>query len=479
MNQDMFDHSSDLSKTFISQRKKSLELRNSTSEYRIGKLLSLKEWIKTNRQEIEKAIYADFKKPAAEVEITETGYTLMEINMAIRDLKKWMAPKKVKTPIYFLGTKSSIHIEPKGVALIIAPWNFPINLCIGPLVSAIAAGCTAFLKPSELTPHCSALIRRMATEIFTQEEVAVFEGDAQMAQKLLSLPFNHIFFTGSPYVGKMIMNAASQHLASVTLELGGKSPVIVDKGYDLKDAAQKITVGKWLNCGQSCIAPDYLLVHESQKEGLIEAIIAQLEKMFPPKPKGIESNKDYGRIINTKHLNRLQNLLSDAQTKGAHVHHGGRILSEENFMEPTIISGLSEDMLLMQEEIFGPILPVLSYYKSEEIVELLSHKPKPLALYLFSADEETTDYLIKNISSGTVAINDCGIQYLQNELPFGGVGQSGMGKSHGHAGFLAFSNEKSVITQRTGKSLIKMLYPPYDFKTNKIAKGFLNWLLKD
>ncbi|GAB3662179.1 aldehyde dehydrogenase family protein [Echinicola sediminis] len=473
------NHSTELSETFSLQRKKSIQLRNSSCDYRIRKLLILKEWIKTNAGEIEKAIYADFRKAAAEVAVTETGYVLMEINLAVQNLKKWMAPKKASTPFYLLGTKSQVHYEPKGTVLIISPWNFPFNLSIGPLVSAIAAGCTAFLKPSELTPHSAALIRRMAAEIFTKEEVAVFEGDATMAQKLLSFPFNHIYFTGSPSNGKMVMSAAAQHLSSVTLELGGKSPVIVDRGYDLRDAVQKIAVGKWVNCGQTCIAPDYLLVHESQKEELIEALIAQVNKMYPSGSKGLESNKDYGRIINSKHLRRLQNMLADAQTKGAHVYHGGKTLSEENFMEPTIISGMSEDMLLMQEEIFGPILPVLSYHKLEEVKALLHHKPKPLSLYLFSENDTMIEQFIKETSAGTVAINDCGIQYLQNELPFGGIGQSGMGKAHGHAGFLAFSNEKAVIQQRIGKSLPKLLYPPYDFKTSKISSGLLGWLLRN
>lgn len=479
MSNNLFYPSNELSETFNLQRKKAFQLRNSSCDYRIRKLLILKEWIKTHTGEIEKAIYADFKKAAAEVAVTETGYVLMEINLAIQNLKKWMVPKKAKTPFYLLGTKSHIHFEPKGIALIISPWNFPFNLSIGPLVSAIAAGCTAFLKPSELTPHSAALIRRMAAEIFTKEEVAVFEGDATMAQQLLALPFNHIFFTGSPSIGKMVMSAAAQHLSSVTLELGGKSPVIVDKGYDINDAVQKIAVGKWINCGQTCIAPDYLLVHESQKEELIEALIAQIKKMYPSGSKGMVSNKDYGRIINAKHLRRLQNMLADAQTKGAHVYHGGGILAEENFMEPTIISGMNEDMLLMQEEIFGPILPILSYHKLEEITELLQYKPKPLSLYLFSQNEASVELFAKQTSAGAMVVNDCGIQYLQNELPFGGIGQSGMGKAHGHAGFLAFSHEKAVIQQRVGKSLPKLLYPPYDFKTSKIANGLLSWLLRN
>ncbi|WP_215226547.1 aldehyde dehydrogenase family protein [Echinicola shivajiensis] len=467
-----------LSNTFTHQKIKAIAKRKSTSEERTNSLKKLREWIKKNQQEIAKAIYADFKKPAAEVAITETAYVLMEINLAIKNLASWMKPQKVASPIYFIGSKSYTIIEPKGQALIIAPWNFPFNLSVSPLISALAAGCTVCLKPSELTPHSSALIRRMCMENFENDEVAVFEGDAEVAKQLLTLPFDHIFFTGSPGIGKMVMNAAAQHLSSVTLELGGKSPVIIDKAYDLEDAAPKISAGKWINCGQTCIAPDFLFVHESQKELLLELLSSQIKKMYPSKKEGISSNKDYGRIISRKHLNRLQHLLVDAQTKGATVNHGGEIKAEENFMEPTVISGMTEEMLLMKEEIFGPILPVITYNKMDDIITYLFHKPKPLALYLFSKDKSTVEMIQQNASAGTMAINDCGIQYLQNTLPFGGTKQSGMGKAHGHFGFLSFSNQKSVLKQRNGKTPLNMLYPPYDLKTNKIISGFLNFLSK-
>ncbi|UCS94296.1 aldehyde dehydrogenase family protein [Echinicola marina] len=471
--------SEDLSNTFAIQKIRAIKQRKSSCQERIKSLKKLLEWIKKNQEEISKAIYADFKKPAAEVAITETAYVLMEIKHAIKNLADWMKPKKVPSPIYFMGSKSYIHFEPKGQALIIAPWNFPFNLSVGPLISALAAGCTVCLKPSELTPHTSALIRRMCLECFEKEEVAVFEGDAEMARQLLSFPFDHIFFTGSPGVGKMVMTAAAKHLSSITLELGGKSPVIIDKSYDVKDAVPKVAAGKWINCGQTCIAPDFLFVHESQKEQLITSLIQQIKKMYPARKNSISSNKDYGRIIGQKHLNRLQHLLVDAQTKGAAINFGGEIRKEDNYMEPTIISGMTEEMLLMKEEIFGPILPIITYSKTEDVINYLVQKPKPLALYVFSEDKSCIDQLLQNISAGSMAINDCGIQYLQNNLPFGGTKESGIGKAHGHAGFMAFSNEKSVLKQRKGKTPLNILYPPYDLKTNKIITGILNYLAKN
>ncbi|MBD8488607.1 aldehyde dehydrogenase family protein [Echinicola sp. CAU 1574] len=467
-----------LTDIFNSQKQKAIQLRHSSFTERAERLKVLKEWIKENHEEIEKALYADLKKPSAETMVTETGYALVEINLAIKKLKKWMSPKKVKTPIHMLGTNSYIRTEPLGTALIISPWNYPFNLSIGPVVSAIAAGCTISLKPSELTPHTSALLRRMMTELFDADLVAVFEGGKETAQALLQLPFDHIFFTGSTSVGKTVMNAASRNLSSVTLELGGKSPVIIEKDYDLKDAAKKIAIGKFLNCGQTCISPDYLLIHESQKETFLKDLQSQINKMYNPKNKGFITNKDYGRIIEQKHLNRLQNLLADAQTKGGHIEFGGDIVKEENYMAPTIISNMSENMLLMQEEIFGPILPILTYHNIEEVSHLLQLKPKPLALYLFTKDEFVKDHFLKNTSSGTVVINDCSIQYMQNELPFGGVNHSGIGKSHGYAGFLAFSNQKSVVEQRKGKTLPQLLYPPYDLKTTGLINTFKKWLLK-
>ncbi len=463
---------------FSAQKKHAIKLRSSTREERSEKLMRLKDWIKTNQEEIRKAIYADFKKPATEVNLTDTTFVLLEINLALKKLAKWMSEKKVSTPTHMLGSKSFIHYEPKGVILIISPWNFPFNLTVGPLVSAISAGCTAIIKPSELTPHTTALIRRLVEEIFQEEEVALFEGGPEVAQLLLSKPFDHIHFIGSTSVGKIVMEAAAKNLSSVTLQLGGKSPIILDKGINLKDAASKIAYGKFMNCGQTCIAPDYLLLHESQQDLFTEELSLQIKKMFSSRGKGGVISKDYGRIINSQNLERLKNLLSDAQLKGANVFHGGKIIEKELYMEPTLLGGIKDEMLLMQEEIFGPILPIITYQQIEDILHLINQKPKPLAQYIFSKENFVIDFLLRNTSAGTVCINDCGLQFMQNKLPFGGINHSGLGKTHGYAGFLAFSNEKSVLKQRVGSTLAKYLYPPYGFRKIKITQTLMKWLFR-
>ncbi|MFD2035798.1 aldehyde dehydrogenase family protein [Belliella marina] len=466
---------SEISKTFSAQKSNAILLRESTSSQRIQQLEKLGDWIKSHQEDIRKAIHADFKKPYAEIDISEIFTVTSEIKYAIKNLKDWMKPKKVSAPIPLLGTSSYVQFEPKGNALIIAPWNYPFNLAIGPLVSALAAGCTAIIKPSEMTPHASALIRRMVGEIFEPELVAVFEGDVEVSQYLLTKPFDHIFFTGSPAVGKIIMKAAAENLSSVTLELGGKSPAIIDRDIDLQDATSKIIWGKFVNCGQTCIAPDYLLVHEDIIEAFVEALKAELHKMYDPKNKGIENSKDYARIVNEKHLNRINFLLADALTNGAHIAFGGRMIASGNFFEPTIITGVTDSMEVMQEEIFGPILPIVSYSDLDSAIKYVNSKPKPLALYAFSNNQEALDRVFSKTSSGGAVANDCVLHFLHHELPFGGINNSGIGKAHGHHGFLAFSNEKAVLKQRTGITSSKSLFPPYGFAAKKIIQVMLKW----
>ncbi|WP_373493598.1 aldehyde dehydrogenase family protein [Aquiflexum sp.] len=463
-----------IDEVFSAQKIQALKMRNSTSLLRIALLKKLLDWIKLNQEDIRRAVHADFKKPYPEINISEIYAVNSEINHAIKHLEGWMKPKKVPTPMTMLGAKSHIQFEPKGTTLIIAPWNYPFNLAIGPLVSALAAGCTAIIKPSEMTPHSSALVRRLVVETFDKSLVAVFEGEKEVSQMLLSKPFDHIFFTGSPAVGKIIMKAAAENLSSVTLELGGKSPTIIDKKADLKDAAEKVIYAKFLNCGQTCIAPDYVLVHESVKEYFLGLLKEQIGKMYDPKKKGIEHSKDYARLVNAKHLKKIKNLLSDAEMKGAVLYSGGDNGPEEYF-EPTIITDLKEDMDIMQEEIFGPILPVLGFSDLEEAITYINLKPKPLALYLFTTDKDAQKRVLKETSSGSAVINDCALHFLQNELPFGGVNSSGIGKAHGYHGFLAFSNEKSVMKQRIGKTLTKPLHPPYGIMGRKIIDGLLKW----
>ncbi|SNS07719.1 aldehyde dehydrogenase (NAD+) [Belliella buryatensis] len=471
----MMNKESNIDQVFNLQKEEALKLRRSSKVQRIKKLEDLLRWINKHQEDIRKAIHADFKKPYPEIDVSEIFVVTSEIKHAMKHLGDWMTPKKVSTPLTMLGSSSFIHYEPKGVTLIIAPWNYPFNLALGPLVSAIAAGCTAIIKPSEMTPHTSALIRRLVEETFEPQHVAVFEGEIDTAQYLLSKPFDHIFFTGSPAVGKIIMKAAAEHLSSITLELGGKSPAIIDSRANLKDAAEKIVWGKFVNCGQTCIAPDYILVQSDVKSAFLETLVQALKNMYDAKGKGIEASKDYARLVNEKHLKRLQHLLSDASIKGAYTYFGGQIHAAEKYFEPTILTDLTADMEIMQEEIFGPILPVMEYQTLNEAIAYINQNPKPLALYVFSKSSDVIDQVNTSTSSGATVANDCVLHFLQNELPFGGVNNSGMGKAHGHFGFLAFSNEKAVLKQRIGLTATKPLYPPYGITGKKITQLLLKW----
>lgn len=466
---------SEIDIVFNSQQSKSILLRSTNAAERIRQLEKLQDWIKSHLEDIRKEIYADFKKPYPEIDSSEIFVVTSEIKHTIKNLSSWMQPKQVSTPMTMLGSESHIQYEPKGSTLIISPWNYPFNLALGPLVSALAAGCTAVIKPSELTPHTSALIKRMIEEIYEPELVAVFEGEVEVAEYLLSKPFDHIFFTGSPAVGKVVMKAAAAHLTSVTLELGGKSPAIIDSKVDIQDAASKIVWGKFVNCGQTCIAPDYLLVQASVKNELLEAIQKKIIEMYDPQSKGVEQSKDYARIVNDRHLKRLKDLLEDANHKGANTAVGGEIQEDQNYFEPTVLTDVTDDMQLMEEEIFGPILPIMTYSNTTEAIHYINNKPKPLALYVFSNSKEVAETILKQTSSGAAVVNDCVVHFMQNELPFGGVNNSGMGKAHGHFGFLTFSNEKAVLKQRVGFTPSKALYPPYNYVGKKISQALLKW----
>lgn len=460
---------------FDSQLKTSLNWRTSTLEERSDRLKRLRSWIKEHQTEIRKALWLDFKKPETEVDLSEIFPVTSEINMAIKNLGSWMKPKSVSTPIPMLGTNGKIYFEPKGRALILAPWNFPFNLTIGPLVSALAAGCPTIIKPSEMSPHTSELISKMINELFDPAEVAVFTGDVEVATSLLELPFDHIFFTGSPTVGKIVMKAASKHLCSVTLELGGKSPVIIDQEADLDDAAAKIIWAKFVNCGQTCIAPDYILLPEEiQQEFLMRAKV-YLQKFYDPMYKGIEKSPDYARIINSRQFERLKTYIQDALGKGAKLEFGGKLDDSDQYIEPTLISQITDEMVIYKEEIFGPILPVITYSDLDEAISIINSKPKPLALYFFGSDSKNSKKVLKETSSGNVVINDCVLHFLHNELPFGGVNNSGIGKSHGYHGFLAFSNEKGVLKQRVGFNNVSLLRPPYGIKAQQIIASLIKW----
>ncbi|WP_240737276.1 aldehyde dehydrogenase family protein [Hymenobacter metallicola] len=459
---------------FARQQLRAPVLRRASAEDRAGRLRKLGQWIEQNRVAIQDALYADFRKPRAETDVTEIWSSQVEIKHTLAHLKQWMRPRRVGTPMSLLGTTSWVYYEPKGVCLIVAPWNYPFYLAIDPLVSALAAGNCCIIKPSEMTPAVAALLSRMARELFDPAEVAVVEGDKDVATELLRLPFDHIFFTGSPVIGKVVMRAAAEHLTSVTLELGGKSPVLIDATANLRDAAEKIVWGKFINAGQTCVAPDYVLVHESVQERFVQEVRQAVGRFYDPQGEGVVHSDSYARIVNKHHFARLSGLLEDAQREGAQVAMGGIVDGSQCFIEPTLLLGASPESRVMQEEIFGPLLPIQPFRTLMEAADFVNARPRPLALYLFTQNAENQRYLIQHVAAGGCCVNETILHLAHPELPFGGVGNSGMGKAHGHYGFLAFSNEKAVLKQRTGRTGIKLMYPPYTSKVQKM----IDWLMR-
>ena len=432
---------------------------------RMSKLRRLLDALMARRGEAQAALAADFGKGPGEVDLSEVYPVICEIRDALRHLGRWMKPRRVSTPLSLLGSAGRIMYEPKGVVLIISPWNYPINLTLGPLVSAIAAGNCAILKPSENTPHATAFIKGLLSDLFAEEEVAVVEGDADAARALLELPFDHIFFTGSPAVGKLVMGAAAVNLTSVTLELGGKSPVLVDADADLRTAARKIAWGKFLNAGQTCIAPDYVLAHADIHDRLVKELQLAVESFYGRDSAAWKKNPDFPRIVNAGHHARLKAVLEGA---GGKVVVGGEVDAGENYIAPTILTDVAPDSVIMQQEIFGPILPVLKVADMDEAVLFVNARPKPLALYVFSGSRKTAEELLSRTTSGGACINDTILHFLHTGLPGGGIGNSGFGKAHGFFGFEAFSNARGVLRQRTRFSAIQWMYPPYSPKVRKL-----------
>ncbi len=464
-----------LIQTIFEKQKKHAEIiKHGSIDLRITKLKKLEKLIVKYQPEIEQALLADLRKNASETFLTEILSVLSEIRHAVKHLHTWAKPQKVGQTLALLGTSGYIHNEPKGVSLIISPWNYPFNLAINPLISAIAAGNCVILKPSELSPATSAILKKIITEFAPEEEISVIEGGVEVSTKLLDLPFDHIFFTGSPAIGKVIMKAAAQNLTSVTLELGGKSPAIVDETADLQDAAEKLVWGKFVNAGQTCIAPDYVLVKHEVKSKFIELLSKQIEKVYNPTQEGIENSDSLARIINDRNFNRIINLLNDAVEKGATVAFGGQHIASQKYIAPTLLTDVTTKMKVMQEEIFGTLLPIIAYKTSDEALKFISEQAKPLAMYVFSRDNSKIDKYIKHSTAGGTCINDCIIHIAHPDLPFGGVNNSGIGRSHGLAGFLEFTNQRSVLKQRTGFTALKILYPPYTDKVKKIMKMLLN-----
>lgn len=432
--------------------------------FRIRQLKRLKEAIKAHDVLIYDALKKDLNKPVFESYVTELGSVYGEIDYMIKHVKDWAKPKRVPTSLAHFYSKSHIYQEPYGRVLIIAPWNFPIQLSFVPLVGAMAAGNCVVLKPSELAPYTARVIQQIIESVFAREYVAVEQGDGKVSQQLLKEGVDYCFFTGSTQVGKAIMETASQTLTPVTLELGGKSPVIVAKATNIKHAAQRIVWGKFTNAGQTCIAPDYLLVDEVIRDDLISAIIEVIEEYYTKKPL---ENSDYSKMINKRHFKRVNKLM-----KNQSVIYGGGSNKETQTIEPTLVLEPELDTELMQEEIFGPILPILTYREVSQAVEFIRSKDKPLALYLFTQDKALKEYIIKNLSFGGAAINDTLIHQSNYNLPFGGVGASGMGQYHGKYSLETFSHPKSVI-EKTDLFDIKLRYPPYKDWALKFIKKIM------
>ncbi len=435
--------------------------------FRKEQLKKLSKAIKSYESDILEALYTDLGKNKVEAYATEIGITLKSIKNARKELKNWTKTKNVDTPLYLFPTKSYIKKEPYGTVLIIAPFNYPFQLVFEPLIGAIAAGNTAIIKPSELTPNVARVIKRLINETFDANYIEVIEGGIEETQTLIHLPFDYVFFTGSENVGKIVYQAASENLVPVTLEMGGKSPVIVDETANIKVASERICFGKFTNAGQTCVAPDYILVHKSVKDDLITALSKTLREFYG---QNIQQSPDYGRIVNLKHYHRLTSLLNSEQMN---IVFGGHSDEDERYIEPTLLDHVTSDSAIMQEEIFGPILPILTYQSLDEAIAFIHQRPKPLSLYLFSEDENATQRVINELSFGGGAINDTLMHLANPKLPFGGVGASGMGRYHGKYSFDTFTHEKSYIFKSTRLESGVHL-PPYKGKFKYIKAFFKN-----
>jgi aldehyde dehydrogenase (NAD+) len=461
---------SNIETLFQLQKGHAPRINNSSADERINKIKAIKSYISepTNEKRLVEAIRHDLKRPVVEVLVGEVVTVTQEIDFVVRNLKNWLKPKKVSTPLPLAGSSSYIYYESKGSSLIISPWNYPFQLAITPLIYSIAAGNTTIIKPSEYSAATSAFLQEMLDQLFDDAEVKVVQGAVEESQALLQCPFDHMYFTGSTHVGKIVMKAAAEHLSSVTLELGGKSPCIVDETAHIKKCAESITWGKFFNTGQTCIAPDYILVHDSNYNALINELKSTIEHRFNPSGKGIIHSEDLGRIISERHYVRAKSLLSDATEKGAEVIYGGDYNDEERYVSPTLLTGVNDQMRVMNEEIFSPILPIVPYSNMGDIIKQTSRLPKPLATYIFSKDKKKINEYLQNTTAGGTVINDTLIHYGNHNLPFGGVNQSGIGKSHGQYGLYAFMNERAVMHQHLGAT--KMLHQPYNEKTLKTVR---------
>jgi coniferyl-aldehyde dehydrogenase len=455
-----------LTDTFLQQ--KEYFDRNTYPSYqtRINDLKKLKALLINNQEAFINTMSQDFgHRSATDSRIGDILTTVMGINYAIKKLKKWMKPEKKHIGILFQPAKGEVVYQPKGVIGIIAPWNYPVFLTLGPLTTALAAGNTAMIKMSEYTPKTNTLLATLLAEIFPQHKVAIVCGEADMAAAFSGTSFDHIFFTGSTGVGKLVMKAAAENLVPVTLELGGKSPTIIDNDIDIKTAVNRLILGKVLNAGQTCVAPDYIFCPENKVDELSEAFQTAYQSMYP----NIAENDDYSCIINDSQKSRLDSLLADAKAQGAKIMPLATNTNDKmpRKMPLTLITDVNDDMTVMQQEIFGPLLPIISYKKLDEVITYINSKPRPLALYICSFNKSVQQKILLNTHAGGVCINEAAFHVAVDDLPFGGIGASGMGQYHGDEGFKTFSHGKSVFSR--GKiSLGSLLFPPFGNKIHQL-----------
>lgn len=443
--------------------------RTSAAE-RIAKLQGLQQAVMNHLDEIDAA-------GEAEISMTGLGQLLPlkeEIAWACAHLEQWMQPEEAGPTPGLMGRRGYIHYEPKGVALHLATWNAPVLISLSPAVSMIAAGNAVMIKPSELAPRSAEVVKKIVEEAFTPDEAAVVLGGPEVAQEALSLPFNHVCYVGGTRVGRIVMKAAADHFAGVTLELGGKNPVIIDKSANIQDAAKKIAFGRSIMAGQVCLAPDYILVPTALKDSLIRALSANFKAMYDPADNGVKNSNDFSRIINPHHTKRIASLIEDAKRKGAKVVFGGEVDESARFIGPTILTGVTSEMEIAFEETFGPVLSIMTYDTPEEAVSEVAKRPKPLGLYIFASDRAAVDYFLNNTRSGSVAVNNTLTQANIPTLPFGGCNHSGIGRLGGHAGFKEFSNGRAVVEDPVDPSQgPPAFYPPFPAE----AKMFIRHML--
>ena len=478
-----FESSAVLEKIFEAQENRRWSIAQTTAKERIAKLQKLRDAIVRRQEEFYSAIWEDFHKPRFEAWLCEVFPAIEEIDCAISHLEEWMRDKSGKWLYFLPTTKSRLHYKPKGRCLIFAPWNYPFLLLISPIVSAIAAGNTVIAKPSHKTPKVSAFLANLLEGVFEANEVAVIEGaGAEVGDDLLKLPFDHVFFTGSPKVGVHVAELAASHHASVTLELGGKSPVIIlpDIAVDvaLKNAAEKIAWGKMLNAGQTCIAPDYVLCPRDLVPAFAEATTTAVQKMYGETDELRKASPNLVHIIDENACSRHQRLVADAVDRGATPILSGEFDIENRYTPATILTNVTPDMEVMQSEIFGPILPILAYDTLDEAISFVQNRPKPLSLYIFGKTQPDIDKVLRQTTAGSTCINNCIIQIENLDLPFGGVGMSGTGNYHGFYGFRAFSHERNVMEQGFFDA-VRLFHPPYKTKGLQVlSQKILKFLKK-